>query len=169
MPRPAGTGRITFGIDPGVASTGIGVVSEVDREYRCLGYDCIRTYPDEPFVRRLVRLNAECVKAIRKHRPDSVAMERLFFARNAKTAIAVGQAQGALLLAAAKCGLDVVFYTPNEVKSAVTGDGSSDKAGVALMVQKILGLKEIPKPDDAADALAIAYCHLVSTGSQGRR
>ena len=169
MPRQARRARITLGIDPGVASTGIGAVEEKDGVYRSLGYDCIRTFPTELFVRRLALLNAECAKAIRKYRPESIAMERLFFARNAKTAIAVGQAQGALLLAAAGADMDVTFYTPNEVKSATTGDGSSDKAGVALMIQKILGLEEIPKPDDAADALAIAYCHLVSTRQKGRK
>jgi crossover junction endodeoxyribonuclease RuvC len=156
-----------LGIDPGVASTGIAVVSERDGEYRSIAYQCVRTSPKDAFPRRLALLHGECAIAIKKYRPDSVAMERLFFARNAKTAIAVGQAQGVLLLAAASDGLDVTFYTPMEVKSATTGDGSSDKAGVALMIQKILGLAEIPRPDDAADALAIAYCHLVSTRGKG--
>jgi len=161
-------GRLILGVDPGVASTGVAVVTEKDGRYASVAYDCIRTSPKDPFPDRLALLHGECRRLVDLHRPDALAMERLFFARNARTAIAVGQAQGALLLAVAGTKIEVFMYTPMEVKMAVTGDGRAEKSEVALMIQKILGLDCIPRPDDASDALAIAYCHLVSTRMCGR-
>jgi len=155
--------RLILGVDPGVASTGVGVVRERDRRYESVAYDVIRTPAGQAFPDRLAALHRACGALLKRHHPDEMAMERLFFTKNAKTAIAVGQAQGVILLAASEARTPVYDYTPVEVKNAVTGDGRSDKRGVALMVQRLLALAELPRPDDAADALAVAYCHLVST------
>lgn len=152
-----------LGVDPGVASTGVGVVRERGRDFEPVAYDCIRTAAGTPFPLRLEALHDACAVWLRRHRPDMLAMERLFFTKNAKTAIAVGQAQGAIILAAARARTPVVEYTPVEVKLAVTGDGRADKRAVAMMVQRLLRLDAPPTPDDAADALAVAYTHLVST------
>ena len=155
--------RVVLGIDPGLASTGVGVVAARGRDFAALGYDCIRTDQSRKLPDRLALLNRELKKLLKRFSPDEVAMERLFFSKNVKTAMIVGQAQGAALLALAGTGLDVVQYTPKDVKMAVTGDGSADKRDVALMVKRVLRMREIPRPDDAADALAVAYCHLAST------
>lgn len=155
--------RVVLGVDPGTASMGVAVVALTGTVYESVHYDCVTTKPAMRFPERLRMLNRAIAGLIRKYRPEAMAMERLFFTKNARTAIAVGQAQGAILLAAAGIDLDLAQYTPNEVKIAVTGDGRADKASVAFMMQKLLGLAELPRPDDAADALAIAYCHLVST------
>jgi len=155
--------RVVLGVDPGTASMGVAIVSLTGSSYASVHYDCVTTKPAMRFPERLRLLNRAIAGLIRKYRPEAMAMERLFFTKNARTAIAVGQAQGAILLAAAGVDLDLAQYTPNEVKIAVTGDGRADKASVAFMMQKLLGLSEVPRPDDAADALAIAYTHLVST------
>ena len=156
-------GRIVVGIDPGLAACGLAVVKERDRTYESLHVSCTVTSPKTAFPDRLSLLYDATRAVVRRFRPDSVALERLFFAKNATTAIAVGQAQGAILLALAGTGLDPAWYSPVAVKSAVTGDGAADKDAVGKMIARLLGLKEVPKPDDAADALAVAYCHLVST------
>lgn len=164
------SGRLALGIDPGLASCGIGVVREHDRRYRAVHWECLRTKPGVALPDRLAQLH-RAVKAIfRKHAPGTVAMERLFFSNNAKTAMDVGKAQGAILLAFAGSGMPVAEYTPVQVKQAVTGDGRADKRAVGEMVKRLLGMDAIPQPDDAADALAVAYCHLVSSrpGSRGR-
>lgn len=162
-------GRLVLGVDPGVASTGVGVVRERDGEYLPVAFDCVRTKAGTPFPQRLETLHDACAAWLKRHRPDMLAMERLFFTKNAKTAISVGQAQGAIILAAARARVAVVEYTPMEVKQSVTGDGRADKRAVALMVQKLLRLDEPPTPDDTADALAVAYCHLVSTRNRPPR
>lgn len=161
-PRNAGR-RVVLGVDPGTASMGVAIVAREGTSYASIHYDCVVTKPAMRFPERLRMLHRAIAGLIRKYEPEALAMERLFFTKNAKTAIAVGQAQGVILLAAAGHPLQMAQYTPNEVKIAVTGDGRADKASVAFMVQKLLGLAELPRPDDAADALAIAYCHLVST------
>ncbi|MEK7766031.1 MAG: crossover junction endodeoxyribonuclease RuvC [bacterium] len=155
--------RLVLGIDPGVASTGVGVVRERDRRFESVAYDVIRTPASQAFPDRLAALHRACGLLLKQYRPDVMALERLFFTKNAKTAIAVGQAQGVILLAASQARTPVYDYTPVEVKSAVTGDGRADKPAVAFMIQRLLALAELPRPDDAADALAVAYCHLVST------
>lgn len=164
MPKslPGGE-RIVLGIDPGLASAGLAVVKRENRDYKAIYFDCITTKPDTPFPDRLAALNRAAKRAVARFKPVELAMERLFFAKNAKTAIAVGQAQGAMLLAAAGKGIPVFQYTPLEVKIAVTGDGSSGKDAVGRMIRRIFALEEVPRPDDAADALAVAYCHLIST------
>lgn len=156
-------GTIVLGIDPGLASTGIGVIAARGRDFVPLGYDCIRTDQSRSLPDRLALLHRALRRYVRRFSPDEVAMERLFFSKNVKTAMVVGQAQGAALLALAGTGIEVVQYTPKDVKMAVTGDGAADKREVAMMVQRVLRLSELPRPDDAADALAVAYCHLAST------
>ncbi len=155
--------RVVLGVDPGVASTGIAVVAESGGRYETRDYSCVSTRAGQRFPDRLAVLNAAIRRAIRRFRPDDLAMERLFFSRNVKTAVAVGQAQGAILLAAARSSIGIHEYTPMQVKMAVTGNGTADKSEVAIMMMRLLNLDDIPRPDDAADALAIAYCHLVST------
>jgi crossover junction endodeoxyribonuclease RuvC len=168
-PRGTDARRIVLGVDPGTASMGVAIVARDGGSYTSMHYDCITTKPSMRFPERLRVLNRAIAGLIRKYKPEAMAMERLFFTKNARTAIAVGQAQGAILLATAGLPLDLAQYTPNEVKISVTGDGRADKDSVAFMVQKLLALDEIPRPDDAADALAIAYCHLVSTRGPGGR
>lgn len=152
---------LVLGIDPGTATTGFGLVRDLnDGGLEMVEYGTIRTPAGEPAHKRLVILHQRLKEILLLHRPDSCAVEKLFFQRNVSTAIAVGQARGVILLAIAEAGLDVFEYTPNEVKQAVSGYGSAQKRQVQEMVRTLLALPEIPKPDDAADALAIAITHL---------
>jgi crossover junction endodeoxyribonuclease RuvC len=158
---------LVIGIDPGTATTGYGIVEENDRnEIRAVVYGVITTGAKIPAEQRLLEINNKVNEIILLHRPECGAVEKLFFQKNVTTAIAVGQARGVILLSLAQAGLAVHEYTPNEVKLSVTGYGAADKKQVQEMVKTILRLKEIPKPDDAADALAIAICHLHSVGYQ---
>ncbi len=153
--------RVILGIDPGTATTGFGLVSErEDGSLECLTYGVIVTPPSLPAHQRLSLLFHDLKDLILLHHPDGVAVEKLFFQTNVKTAIAVGQARGVVLLAISEASLELGEYTPNEVKQAVAGYGSADKRQVQEMVKVLLTLAEIPKPDDAADALAIAITHL---------
>lgn len=156
---------ITLGIDPGTATLGFGLVSGNDRP-ELLTYGALITTPDTAMPERLVMLYDGIRDVIAEHRPDNVAIEQLFFARNVTTAIAVGQARGVVLLAAAQSGLPVYEYKPNEVKLTVAGYGGADKQQVQEMVRIELGLDSLPTPDDAADALAIAICHVYSNRLQ---
>jgi crossover junction endodeoxyribonuclease RuvC len=170
MPRrPGGPGKnpgtvyTILGIDPGFATTGVGVLRITGGTPAEAAYDCITTKAGREFTLRLVDLHTAVRSTIKSFKPDIMAIERLFFARNVKTAMGVGQAIGVIKLAAAQAGIPVQEYTPMEVKQAVTGSGSGGKKDVAGMVARLLGLDRIPKPDDAADALAIAYCHYAMT------
>lgn len=147
---------IVLGIDPGTASVGYGIVERTGSRLRAVDYGCLTTSPDAPLADRLHHIHALVAELIETHTPDVVAVERLFFSRNAQTALAVGQARGVVLLAAAQAAVPVREATPNEVKSGVTGYGAADKGQVARMVTVILGLSEVPTPDDTADALATA-------------
>jgi len=150
-----------LGIDPGTATTGYGLVRDLpDGSLESVAYGTLQTAAGTPAHQRLALLFHQLNDLILLHRPDSCAVEKLFFQRNVSTAIAVGQARGVVMLAIAEAGLDVAEYTPNEVKQAVTGYGSAQKRQVQEMVRTLLLLPEIPKPDDAADALAIAITHL---------
>jgi crossover junction endodeoxyribonuclease RuvC len=149
---------IVLGIDPGTAITGYGIVERTGSRVRALDYGCIQTPSDRPLAERLLEIHAAISDLIESHQPTLVAVERLFFNRNVQTAFAVGQARGAVLLTAAEHGLPVFEFTPNEVKIAVTGYGRAPKGQVQRMVQTVLGLPDLPRPDDAADALAIAIC-----------
>ncbi len=153
--------RLVLGIDPGTATTGYGLVRALpDGRLESMGYGVIETPADLVTHRRLSLLYHRLTELLFLHRPDSCAVEKLFFQRNISTAITVGQARGVVLLAIAEAGLEVGEYTPNEVKQAVVGYGSAAKRQVQDMVRALLNLPTLPRPDDAADALAVAICHL---------
>lgn len=152
---------LVLGIDPGTATTGYGLVRLTEAgDLQAVTFGVIVTPPHTPAHDRLKMLYDDLQELLTAHHPDSCAVERLFFQRNVSTAMAVGQARGVVLLALAQAGLEVAEYTPNEVKQAVAGYGSADKHQVQEMVRTLLLLPEVPKPDDAADALAIAITHL---------
>jgi len=152
---------LVLGIDPGTATTGFGLVRDrSDGGLEMVEFGVIQTPAGEPAHYRLAMLYHRLNKLLLLHRPDSCAVEKLFFQRNVSTAIGVGQARGVVLLAIAEAGLEVFEYTPNEVKQAVAGYGSAGKRQVQEMVRTLLSLPEIPRPDDAADALAVAITHL---------
>jgi crossover junction endodeoxyribonuclease RuvC len=147
---------IILGIDPGTATMGFGIVERRGGSLRAVDYGALTTSPDLPLPDRLAAIHACVAELIETHHPDLVAVERLFFSRNAQSAFGVGQARGVVLLAAAQAGIAVREATPNEVKMAVAGYGNADKEQVGRMVAVILELPEVPTPDDTADALAIA-------------
>jgi crossover junction endodeoxyribonuclease RuvC len=153
-----------LGIDPGTATTGYGILEGEGDDIKLVDYGCIKTSSKEPSSARLKKIFSDTKKIISKHKPKWIVVERLFFGANTKTAMAVGQARGVILLAASQAGLDIAEYTPLEVKMALTGYGRADKNQVQQMVKRILKLKTIPKPDDASDALAVALCHINSEG-----
>ena len=148
-----------LGIDPGLTRCGYGAVVRESGELRAVAAGVLRTAPGDDVAARLAELQAGVRSLLVELSPDAVAVERLFFQSNVRTAMSVGQASGVVLAEAAAAGCAVVQYTPNEVKSAVTGSGSAGKDQVQRMVQAILGLAETPRPPDAADALALALCH----------
>ncbi len=147
-----------LGFDPGTAATGYGVVDGTRSRLEAVAYGVLCVPPGADPARRLAALYRQAVAVIARYRPQAVAVEELFFNRNVRTALAVGQARGVLLLAAAEAGLPVREYGPGEVKVAVTGYGSAEKRQVQAMVRALLNLEEVPRPDDAADALALAIC-----------
>ncbi len=156
--------RTVIGIDPGTAITGYGVIREEpsgDLVWVTHGVITTPSEWDEP--QRLLHLFQSLLDIIREVKPDCCAIEQLFFQKNVKTAIKVGQGRGAVMIAAAETGLEVGEYSPLEIKQSVVGYGKADKNQVQQMVKLLLGLEEIPKPDDAADALAVGICHLHST------
>lgn len=148
-----------LGIDPGIARVGYGVVDVVGSQLRPITYGCIETTADTPLERRLQQVYRRVLALLEQYAPSVVAVEELFFNRNVTTAFTVGQARGVVLLAAAEHDTPLCEYTPMQVKQAVTGYGRADKNQIQQMVKILLGLSEIPKPDDAADALAIAIAH----------
>jgi crossover junction endodeoxyribonuclease RuvC len=150
---------IVLGIDPGTANTGYGVVLAHGQRLAALDGGVIATDSHEPLERRLVRIHARVCDLIREHAPQAVAIEDLFFGNNARTAFSVGQARGAVMLSAGVCGVPAYSYTPQAVKQAVCGSGRAEKGQVQRMVQALLSLDEVPEPDHAADALAVAICH----------
>ncbi len=156
---------IILGIDPGTAALGYGIVDSTRGRLREVDHGCLETSPDLALPERLLAIHALVDELIETHDPGVVAVERLFFSRNVQTAFAVGQARGVVLLAAAQHGVAVREATPNEVKSAVAGYGAADKEQIQRMVQMVLGMVEQPRPDDAADALAIAIWAANTAGS----
>jgi crossover junction endodeoxyribonuclease RuvC len=152
---------LVVGIDPGTAITGYGFVRE-ERDGRLVAvdYGVVNTPAKMEMPLRLAMLHTELSKVLALHNPAGAAVEKLFFQKNVKTAITVAQGRGVSILTLAQAGLEIGEYTPLEIKQSVTGYGSADKKQVQEMVRMILGLNEIPKPDDAADALAVAICHL---------
>lgn len=149
---------IVLGVDPGTAATGYGIVERTGSRLRAIDYGCLETTPAQELAVRLMEIHRAVSELIEQHRPESIGVERLFFNRNVQTAFAVGQARGVVLLAAAQAGLPVFEYGPHEVKMAVTGYGRAGKDQVQRMVQMVLGMEVLPRPDDAADALAVAIC-----------
>ncbi len=150
---------IILGVDPGTAITGYGVVQSDDDGLRMITYGVITTPSDWQMPQRLQHIYAELVTLIRQHQPTDAVVEKLFFSKNVRTALSVGQARGVALLAAAQAGLTLHEYTPLEIKQAVVGYGRAEKTQIQQMVKLLLQLDHAPQPDDAADALAIAICH----------
>jgi len=153
---------LVLGIDPGTAITGYGLVREEEEGLVLVGCGVITTPADQLLPQRLQAIYRGLTTIIAQHRPDQVAVEELFFSRNVRTALSVGQARGVVLLAAAEAGLPLHEYKPLEVKQTVAGYGGADKRQVQEMVRMLLQLERVPEPDDAADAVAVAVCHIHS-------
>ena len=154
-----------LGIDPGYAIVGYGVVDCQNNRFTPVGFGAITTKAGTPFGDRLAAIYHDMIAVIDKYKPEHLAIERLYFNTNTTTAIDVAQARGVILLAAHEKGVGVFEYTPLQVKQAITGYGKAEKQQVMEMVKSFLALKSIPKPDDTADALALAVCHGHSAGS----
>lgn len=150
---------VILGVDPGTAICGYGLIAKEGNHLKRIAFGAILTPPETSTALRLRQISRELQAIIQQYRPDAMAVEQLFFNKNVRTALTVGQARGVILLAGAEAGLDIMEYTPLQVKMAVVGYGRAEKKQVQEMVRILLCLKEIPKPDDAADALAIAICH----------
>lgn len=150
---------VILGVDPGIATVGYGVVELVGNKYKVIDYGAILTPSDQLFPDRLKSVYNQLNDIIVRHRPDDLAIEELFFNKNVKTAIKVGHARGVEILAAVNHDIEVYEYTPLQVKQAVVGYGRAEKRQVQEMVKILLNLDKIPKPDDVADALAVAICH----------
>ncbi|MBU5439662.1 crossover junction endodeoxyribonuclease RuvC [Tissierella sp. MSJ-40] len=150
---------IILGIDPGIAIVGYSIIECKGNSFKAIDYGCITTEANMLFPERLKIVYDEITKIIEKYQPEDLAVEELFFNKNVKTAIKVGQARGVEVLACVNKGLDIFEYTPLQIKQSVVGYGRADKKQVQEMVKILLNLKEIPKPDDVADALAVAICH----------
>ena len=157
---------IILGIDPGIAILGYGIVEYNGNSFKTLDYGAVLTDSKETTPNRLNKIYDELGKLLDIYKPNAVAIEELFFNKNAKTAIVVGQARGVAILAAAQRNLEIFEYTPLQVKQGVVGYGRADKKQVQVMVKTFLNLKTVPKPDDVADALAVAICH-AHTGRMG--
>ena len=156
---------IILGIDPGYAIVGWGVIEYNNTKFKTIAYGAVTTPAGMDFSDRLERIYDEISLIIAKYKPEAVAVEELFFTNNQKTAIAVGQARGVILLAAKKAKIEFNEYTPLQVKQSVVGYGRAEKKQVMEMTKILLGLERVPKPDDTADALALAICHAHSAGS----
>lgn len=154
-----------LGIDPGTAIVGYGVIDFEKGKYKVIDFGCIYTDKDLAMEQRLCEIYDQLTELIKKFAPDQMAVEELFYFKNNKTVISVGQARGVILLCGQQNNIKIQGYTPLQVKMGITGYGKAEKKQVQLMVQKFLGMKEIPKPDDAADALAIAFTHINSLNS----
>ena len=155
-----------LGIDPGVAIVGFGLIETARSAVRMLQYGAINTSAGLPLATRLVQIEQDLTQLIRQFQPDEIAIEELFFSKNITTGIAVAHARGVLLYTAEKCGIPLHEYTPSQVKMAVVGYGKAEKRQVMDMTRRLLHLKAVPRPDDAADALALALCHARSATSR---
>ncbi len=150
---------IILGIDPGTATTGYGIIKKTKQKLKCLGYGCIKTDPCWTPGERLKKINNELNKLIRQYKPTVLAVENVYFFKNLKTAMPVSQAKGVVLLTAAKKKIPIYEFTPLQIKTAVTGYGKADKKQIKEMIKILLELKNVPSPDDAADALGAAICY----------
>jgi crossover junction endodeoxyribonuclease RuvC len=158
-----------LGVDPGLTRCGVGVVEGVPgRPCAPIAYEVIHSDPDEDLAHRLLRLDVRLAELIAQYQPESVAVERVFSQHNVRTVMGTAQAGAVAILAAARAGLPVALYTPSEVKAAVTGSGTADKAQVTAMVTRLLRLDAPPRPADAADALALAICHVWRGGTRDK-
>ena len=155
-----------LGIDPGVATVGFGVIDSEGGRQRMVQYGAITTPAGMPLAARLVQIGDDLEQLIRQFQPDEMSIEELFFSKNITTGIAVAHARGVLLYTAEKCGIPLHEYTPSQVKMAVVGYGKAEKRQVMDMTRRLLHLKAVPRPDDAADALALALCHARSATSR---
>jgi crossover junction endodeoxyribonuclease RuvC len=159
-----------LGIDPGAAATGYGIVEEHSRRYRLLECGVVRTRPEDALSLRLAAIHVGILEVIERHAPDCLAVEGVFYRKNARTAVILAHARGAAMLAGALSGLPVLEYPPAEIKNSVVGSGRATKDQIGYMVQKLLGLAEAPSPADAADGCAVALCHLLTgTGAVADR
>lgn len=159
---------IILGIDPGLANTGWGVVEQCGSRCTAIAYGCVSTPSAEPLAERLAHIHDDVRAVVNRYRPAECAIESVFFGSNAKSAFATGQARGVALLATAGEGVEVAEYSPVQVKSVVVGSGTADKRQVTYMVRAILALDHDPKPDHAADALAVAITHAALRGARAR-
>ena len=153
-----------FGIDPGSERTGYGCVETDGRRHQLVACGAITALAGDPFPQRLARIHRELITLLECHKPEAVAVEGVFHAINARSALKLGQARGVAILAAVESGCEVVEYTPAEIKRAIVGYGRAEKHQVQQMIKLLLGLSRVPSPHDAADALAIAICHVHSAG-----
>lgn len=156
---------IILGIDPGYAIVGFGVLEYKNNHFSVIDYGAITTDAGTPFNRRLEYIYDQLTELLQKYKPDAMSIEKLFYNSNAKTVIDVSQARGVIMLAAQKCGVPAFEYTPLQVKQSVVGYGRAEKKQVQEMIKRILFLEKVPKPDDTADALAMAICHGHCSGS----
>lgn len=147
-----------IGIDPGYGRCGFGVIEEVNRDWHCITHGVITTHKDLDHPDRLVEIASDLRSIISAHQPQSLVIEELFFAKSTTTALKVAEVRGVIMMIAKESGMDVIQVKPNEVKLSVTGYGRADKKQMQEMVKTIFALQEVPKPDDAADALAVAWC-----------
>ena len=148
-----------LGIDPGMAILGWSVIDNVRPQPKLAAYGCLTTAAHQPLTRRLTQIYAELNELVERYQPTTVAIETLFFVKNAKTLAQVGHTRGVILLVAGQAKLEVFEYAPRQIKMALTGFGGAEKIQIQRMVQRLLGLESIPRPDDAADAVAVALCH----------
>ncbi|VVB84994.1 Crossover junction endodeoxyribonuclease RuvC [uncultured archaeon] len=151
---------IIIGIDPGLATVGFGVIQKEKNRITPVSYGCIRTSSEKQNPQRLLEIYNELNALFEKYAPSEIAVEKLFFTNNITSAMGVSEARGVIFLAAQQKNIPVIEYTPKQVKQAITGSGRADKKQMQEMIKKLLGLDEIPKPDDAADGLSIALCHI---------
>jgi crossover junction endodeoxyribonuclease RuvC len=158
---------LVLGVDPGTAITGFGLVREEEDGLALVDCGVLTTASDQGLAARLQAIYHGLARVIGQYRPDAAAVEELFFSRNARTALAVGHARGVVLLALADAGLAVCEYKPSQVKQAIAGYGGADKGQVQEMVRLLLNLDDVPRPDDAADAVAVAVCHIHSARMAG--
>ena len=151
---------IIIGIDPGLATVGFGVIEKVEEKIIPVSYGCIRTSAEKQTSERLLEIYNEIKTLFEKYDPQIVAIEKLFFNKNVTSAMSVSEARGVILLAAQQKQIPLFEYTPAQIKQAITGTGRADKRQMQEMIKRLLGLDELPRPDDAADGLSIALCHI---------
>ena len=160
--------RIILGIDPGLANTGWGIVSQQGPRLACLAYGCVSTPAQIELSQPLAKIHGQIGAVIERYQPSCVGIETVWFGQNITAAFATGQARGAALVACAQAGLEVGEFTPKQIKLAVVGAGGAEKEQVQYMVKQLLGLSAVPKPDHAADALAAAICYTTHQGFEGK-